>query len=69
MELINNFEAGSFTKWKRFRGIGFEQKYVRSSKSIYDVNVYSAEKLLRLGKDLIGRIKEKGKSNEQHKMF
>ena len=32
MKLINNFEAGTFSKWKRFRGIGFEKKYVRTSK-------------------------------------
>ena len=69
MQLINHFEAATFTKWKRFRGIGFDKKYARTSKSIYDVNVYTAAKLLNYGNSVIGRIKEQGKSNAQHKMF
>ena len=69
MRLINNFEAGTFTKWKRFRGIGFGKKYIRTSKNIYDVSVYTATKLLNYGNGVIKRVKEQGKRNEQHKMF
>ena len=57
--LIHNFEAGTFTKWKRFRGVGFEKRKLsdRSSRSVYDINEYSASKLRSYGDSLLKHMK------------
>ena len=68
-ELINRFEAGTFSRWKRFRGVGFKKKYSRASKSIYDVAKYSAEKLSKYGNHLLEQVKSKGKRNPHFKTF
>ena len=67
--MTNKYEAGTFTRWKCFRGVGFEKKYSRSSKSIYDVAEYSVGKLSSYGNYLLDQIKAKGKQNSQFKTF
>ena len=69
VDLIHKYEAGTFTKWKRFRGVGFDKKYQRSSNSIYDVNEYSAPKLTTYGNELLEKIKSTGKINQRFKRY
>ena len=55
------FEAGTFTKWKRFCGIGFEKDKRKMKpehhKKFYDCNIYTFEKLMKAGDVLLERLK------------
>ena len=68
-DVIYKYQAGSFTKWKRFRGVGFIKKYLRSSAAIYDINEYTSETLVNYGHNLLQQIMSKGKVNTQFKFF
>ena len=67
--LINNFEAGTFTKWKGFRGIGFEKKYSRAHNRIQDPDKYTFDKLKIAGDALLARLKATEKGNRIIKMY
>ena len=71
--LISNYESSTFTRWKRFRGVGFanngNKKADRSSKSIYDISEYTMTKLQRFGNNLLEGLKEKGIVNRLHRTF
>ena len=66
--LINKYEAESFTKWKRFRGVGFD-KGKSKSKSAYNLSVFSADKLLYFGAELLTKLKTKGPINQHSKVL
>ena len=68
-EIINKYQVGFFTRWKRFRGVGFEKKYLRSSEVIYDIAGYSTAKLISYGNDQLKTINSKSKVKRQFKTF
>ena len=69
--LIKKYEAGNFTKWKRFRGVAFNKAKPESSnvKSIYDLGEYKVEKLMNFGAKVISNLKTKGKLNQRFKCY
>ena len=69
MDLINKYEAGTFTKWKRLRGVGFNRKYKRSAPSLYDVGEYTTANLVRFGDELLKKIKSEEKVHWRFKIY
>ena len=67
--IINKFESGTFTKWKRFRGIGFEKKYSRAHRTIHDCDEYTVEKLTSVGNAMLTKLKTIRKGNQRIKTY
>ena len=68
-KIINTFEAGTFTRWKRFRSVGFEKKYDRASKSVYELDEFTARKLSEFGDDCLKRLQTGGKRSKHFKLY
>ena len=66
---INKFEAGTFTKWKHFCGVGFEKKYAKAHTKITNYDEYTAEKLMRVGDALLIKFKDMERRNRKIKMY
>ena len=58
-DIISQYEVGTFTKWKRFRGVGFEKKYSKSSDVVYNMSMYPVEKLVSYGNTLVVQMRDK----------
>ena len=67
--LINKYEAGTFTRWKSFRSVGFQKKYIKASGSVYNIGEFSAEKLLQFGEEILAKLKTKGKTSRHFKTY